>query len=125
MEAIEKDRANYELLRQAVQKGVPAPPFFGSALTFRVSIYEKCANQIGQLGKDEAENLVWFHGFVDGIRDDAPRLYRDSDWPAREPRMKSFNHLLDEYLPAGMLRAKTLQRKLEAAARREWRLWML
>jgi hypothetical protein len=83
------------------------------------------ANQIGQLGKDEAENLVWFHGFVDGIRDDAPRLYRDSDWPAREPRMKSFNHLLDEYLPAGMLRAKTLQRKLEAAARREWRLWML
>ena len=44
MEAIEKDRANYELLRQAVQKGVPAPPFFGSALTFRVSIYEKCAN---------------------------------------------------------------------------------
>jgi hypothetical protein len=49
------------------------------ALDYRVSIYEKCALQIGQLDPEIAERLVRFFCFVDEIRDVARPIFFDPE----------------------------------------------
>jgi hypothetical protein len=122
VDALGNEATIYRQLLEVITLGNPVPPFIGTPFMFRVSLYEKCASQIGQLGPEEAAGLVRFHGFIDGLKDEGRTLFSDAK-PA-PLRMKTLSWLLDEHLPSGMGQAKELQRNLAAAVARKWRPWL-
>lgn len=119
MKRLDQEEQNYrkllEVLREVViRKVARTPPFMGSGLESRVSVYAKCADQIGKLGSELADDLVNFHEFIDGVRDDAPRYYVDDTPP--EFRIATLDGILNELWPEGLARGRALRSKLEAAA---------
>lgn len=89
------------------------------ALNYRVSIFEKCAQQIGQLDAETAKGLVRFFYFVDGIRDEArPILFNPDTSP--EARQQTLHWMLRRNLPDGIREGLDLRDRLEAEVIRNW-----
>jgi hypothetical protein len=113
MERLDLEEQNYRKLREILRRGLRPPPFTGSGLEFRVSVYAKCADQLGKLGVELADDLVNFYEFIDGVRDDAPRFYLEDTPP--EVRGDALDGVLNELWPVGLVRGRASRGKLEAA----------
>jgi hypothetical protein len=107
-----------EVFQRAAQSGAP-----GTDPTFRDTVYEKCADRIGMLGRDEAVGVVRFYGFLNGFRN-AVRQAFNGDLPM-QVRIDSLKVLNTKLFPAELPKARALQSRLETAANRRWRGWVL
>ena len=85
------------------------------ALEYRVSIYEKCAEQIGQLDPEVARGLVRFFYFIDSVRDGIrPLIFNRNLTP--DFRIEFLSGILKTKLPEGIKEGTSLHALLEARA---------
>ena len=95
LKAVAEERGIYDRMEKWDDTSVPADrelpmmsETYKGALNYRVSIFEKCAQQIGQLDAETAKGLVRFFYFVDGLRDDVrPILYNPNTPPSVRRRI--------------------------------------
>ena len=89
--------------------GVPS-----NALSFPITIYEKCADRVGTIGKDVGPDIVQFYNFLNGFRVSSRIAFSSGDLPL-QGRIKSLEFAID-ILSTERPKAKALQRKLQAIA---------
>jgi hypothetical protein len=89
------------------------------ALNYRVSIFEKCAQQIGQLDAETAKSLVRFFYFVDGLRDEARPILFNPNAPL-DVRREILCWMLRRNLPKGIREGLYLRDRLETEVARNW-----
>ena len=123
LKAVSEDRGVYERFEKALRTKPDAlnELFMGElqarkgALEYRVSIYEKCAQQIGQLDPEVAKGLVRFFYFIDGVRDEIrPTVFSPNLTP--EFRLEFLSGILKRKLPDGLKEGRSLHSLLQAYA---------
>lgn len=108
-----------------LRRGLPDPSIIRlleaqkGALNYRVSIYEKCAQQIGKLDAEVGKGLVRFFYFIDGVRDDTRPALFNPDTP-HEVRKNTLRWMMDKHLRSGIREGLDLHRRLETEATRHW-----
>ena len=61
--------AAYRAIQARSAEGDDLPGLPDDALAFTpTAIYEKCADRVGMLGEQEAEGVVRFYGFINGLQ---------------------------------------------------------
>lgn len=105
-----------EALQRAALSGAP-----GTEPTFRATVYEKCADRIGMLDRDDAVGVVRFYGFLNGVRNAVRQAY-DGNLPM-QVRVFSLQFLNTKLFPVELPKARALQSRLETAANRPPRRW--
>lgn len=133
VEAVADEKGVYESLNKLVLRDgdvTAVPPEIlrqlqaaKGALDYRVSIYEKCAPQIGLLDPEIAERLVRFFYFVDEIRYEARQIFFNPE-AIPEVRRDNLNRLLNTHIPQGIQEGESLRRLLEAVVNRSFWGWV-
>jgi hypothetical protein len=105
-------------LQDAHRREQDVPGFPDDTLTFPVTIYEKCADRVGTLGKQEAEDVVWFYSsFLHVIRTAVPiGLNGELGVKFRASNLS----ILVDMLRSGSPKAKGLLVKLQAVEDQPW-----
>lgn len=124
LKAISDDRGVYERFEKLLRTNPGRTfdeTFMGTlqaekgALEYRVSIYEKCVGQIGQLDPEVARGLVRFFYFVDGVRDSIrPMIFNTNLTP--DFRIAFLSGILKTKLPEGIKEGRSLHALLETHA---------
>jgi len=111
--------AIYNQLRFALESGISVPGT-EHVMAFPTTIYEKCAERVGLLGRHEADGVVRFYNFLAGFRTSV-RLALSDDLPA-ESRIAGIDFAL-MIIRREVPRAGLLLVQLKAVADEPWDLF--
>lgn len=110
----------YSDLREGMRKmlDVSAPWIPLPDTTFPITVYEKCADRIGTLGKGPAMEVVRFYNFLNGVRSAHRIALSSSDIPIQS-RIRTLDFILDAF-KTEKPRVEALEIELQAIADRRW-----
>jgi hypothetical protein len=91
-------------------------------LSFPTTVYEKCVDRVGTLGESEADGVIQFYNFLNGVRF-AERLAFRADAPL-DGRITSLNRLILIASETELSQWTELPDRLRALANRPWRFWL-
>lgn len=112
----------YSDLRENMRKMLDASEPWVSLpdTTFPITVYEKCVDRIGTLGKGPAMEVVRFYNFLNGVRSTHRIALSSSDIPIQS-RIRAVEFILDVF-KTEKPRAEALEVELQAIADRRWLL---
>ena len=111
--------ASLELLQKTAR---PYSGITSEGLQFPVTVYEKCADKIGNLGTKAASEVVWFYNLLSGFRSSVRVATAESSLGVTA-RIATLEFVL-VLLKRGLPRANALQGTLTGLVERPWFFWV-